>query len=59
MVWEDFTLAKVQTETAYRNAIVVAMAMGCSTNAAIDLLAMARRAGHPNNLDDFDRARCR
>src|SRR5580704_18630899 len=56
MVWEDLTPAKVQTEAAYRNAIVVAMAMGCSTNAVIHLLAMARRAGHAINLDDFDRA---
>jgi len=56
MVWEDVTPAKIQTEAAYRNAIVVAMAMGCSTNAVIHLLAMARRAGHSINLDDFDRA---
>jgi dihydroxy-acid dehydratase len=56
MVWEDITPAKIQTEAAYRNAIVVAMAMGCSTNAVIHLLAMARRAGHSINLDDFDRA---
>jgi dihydroxy-acid dehydratase len=56
MVWEDLTPAKIQTEPAYRNAIVVAMAMGCSTNAVIHLLAMARRAGHAIGLDDFDRA---
>ena len=56
MVWEDFTPAKIQTEAAFRNAIVVAMAMGCSTNAVIHLLAMARRAGHAIGLDDFDRA---
>ena len=54
MVWEDLTPAQVQTEAAYRNAIVVAMAMGCSTNAVIHLLAMARRAGHSITLDDFD-----
>ncbi|MDE2364971.1 MAG: dihydroxy-acid dehydratase [Hyphomicrobiales bacterium] len=56
MVWEDLTPAKIQTEQAYRNAIVVAMAMGCSTNAVIHLVAMARRAGHAISLDDFDRA---
>jgi len=28
--------------------------MGCSTNAVIHLLAMARRAGHAIGLDDFD-----
>ena len=57
MVWEDLTPAKIQTEAAFRNAIVVAMAMGCSTNAVIHLIAMARRAGHiPIGLDDFDAA---
>jgi dihydroxy-acid dehydratase len=54
MVWEDLTPAKIQTEGAFRNAIVVAMAMGCSTNAVIHLLAMARRAGHALSLEDFD-----
>jgi dihydroxy-acid dehydratase len=56
MVWEDLTPARIQTEAAYRNAIVVAMAMGCSTNAVIHLIAMARRAGHPIGLEDFDEA---
>ena len=33
------------------------MAMGCSTNALIHLLALARRAGHAEfGLEDFDRA---
>jgi dihydroxy-acid dehydratase len=33
------------------------MAMGCSTNAIIHLIAMARRAGHRRStLDDFDAA---
>ncbi len=40
---------------AYENAIAVAMAMGCSTNAIIHLIAMARRAGHAIGLDDFER----
>jgi dihydroxy-acid dehydratase len=56
MVWEDLTPARIQTEGAFRNAINVAMAMGCSTNAVIHLIAMARRAGHAIGLDDFDRA---
>jgi dihydroxy-acid dehydratase len=56
MVWEDLTPAKIQTEGAYRNAIVAAMAMGCSTNAVIHIVAMARRAGHSIGLDDFDAA---
>jgi dihydroxy-acid dehydratase len=56
MVWEDLTPARIQTEAAFRNAISVAMAMGCSTNAVIHIIAMARRAGHPIGLEDFDAA---
>ena len=41
---------------AYENAIAVAMAMGCSTNAIIHLIAMARRAGLDIGLDDFEKA---
>jgi dihydroxy-acid dehydratase len=56
MVWENLTPARILTEGAFRNAIIVAMAMGCSTNAVIHLVAMARRAGQPINLEDFDAA---
>lgn len=56
MVWEDLTPSKVQTTAAFRNAIVVAMAMGCSTNAIIHVVAQARRAGCDISLDDFERA---
>jgi dihydroxy-acid dehydratase len=56
MVWEDLTPAKIQTRAAYENAIKVAMAMGCSTNAIIHLIAMARRAGQDIGLDDFEKA---
>jgi dihydroxy-acid dehydratase len=56
MVWEDLTPARILTESAFRNAITVAMAMGCSTNAVIHILAMARRAGHAISLGDFDKA---
>lgn len=56
MVWEDLTPAKIQTRAAYENAITVAMAMGCSTNAIIHLIAMARRAGADIGLDDFEKA---
>ncbi|MGE0697564.1 MAG: L-arabinonate dehydratase [Hyphomicrobiaceae bacterium] len=56
MVWEDLTPARILTEGAFRNAITVAMAMGCSTNAVIHLIAMARRAGHAIGLEDFDAA---
>ncbi|MBU8539155.1 L-arabinonate dehydratase [Falsiroseomonas tokyonensis] len=56
MVWEDLTPKRIQIHKAFLNAINVAMAMGCSTNAIIHLIAMARRAGHDIGLDDFERA---
>jgi dihydroxy-acid dehydratase len=55
MVWEDLTPRRIQTKPAFENAIAVAMAMGCSTNAIIHLIAMARRAGCDIGLDDFER----
>jgi dihydroxy-acid dehydratase len=54
MVWEDLTPDKIQTRKAFENAIAVAMAMGCSTNAIIHLIAQARRAGQDIGLDDFE-----
>lgn len=56
MVWEDLIPSKVQTTAAFKNAIVVAMAMGCSTNAIIHVVAQARRAGCDISLDDFEHA---
>jgi dihydroxy-acid dehydratase len=56
MVWEDFTPAKMLSRASFENGIACAMAMGCSTNAIIHLIAMSRRAGHPVSLDDFDAA---
>ncbi len=54
MVWEDLTPDKIITPASTRNAVTVAMATGCSTNAIIHLIAMARRAGVPLGLDDLD-----
>ncbi|MEG0000853.1 L-arabinonate dehydratase [Comamonas sp.] len=54
MVWEDLTPAKMLTRANFENGIACAMAMGCSTNAIIHLIAMSRRAGHAVSLDDFD-----
>ncbi|MGJ4966401.1 L-arabinonate dehydratase [Bradyrhizobium sp. HKCCYLRH3061] len=56
MVWEDLTPAKIQSHAAFENAIAVAMAMGCSTNAIIHVIAQARRAGADIGLDDFEGA---
>ncbi len=54
MVWENLTPNKIVTEAAVRNAAIVAMATGCSTNAVVHLIAMARRAGVDLTLDDLD-----
>ncbi len=56
MVWEDLTPARIQTRAAFENGIAVAMAMGCSTNAVIHVIAQARRAGVDIGLEDFDKA---
>jgi dihydroxyacid dehydratase/phosphogluconate dehydratase len=56
MVWEDLTPNKIQTREAFLNGIAVAMAMGCSTNAIIHLIAQARRAEQEISLDDFEAA---
>ncbi|MDO9285277.1 MAG: L-arabinonate dehydratase [Aquabacterium sp.] len=58
MVWEDLTPARVLSRASFDNAIAVAMAMGCSTNAIIHVVAMSRRAGAhcAVDLDDFDAA---
>ena len=58
MVWEDLKPFDIMTRASFLNAIRVAMAMGCSTNAVIHVIAMARRAGHHITLDDFDAASC-
>jgi dihydroxy-acid dehydratase len=56
MVWENLAPGDIQTRESFANAITVAMAMGCSTNAIIHVIAQARRAGHDIGLDDFERA---
>jgi dihydroxy-acid dehydratase len=55
MVWEDLTPNKILTPAAFDNAIKVHMAMGGSTNAIIHVVAMARRAGIPVDMETFDR----
>ena len=54
MVSEDLTPNLILTAAAFRNAAIVAMATGCSTNAVVHLIAMARRAGVPMTLDELD-----
>lgn len=54
MVWEDLTPSRILTRRSFHNALVVQMALGGSTNAAIHVLAMAGRAGIELTLDDMD-----
>ena len=54
MIWEDLTPNEIINEASTRNAVTVAMATGCSTNAIIHLIAMARRAGVNLTLDQLD-----
>ncbi len=56
MVWEDLKPSDVLSRASFDNAVTAAMAFGCSTNAVIHLIAMARRAGVDLSLDDFDAA---
>jgi dihydroxy-acid dehydratase len=56
MVGEDLKPSDVLSMASFKNAIAVAMAMGCSTNAIIHLIAQARRAGQSLSLDDFEAA---
>ncbi len=56
MVWDDLTPTRLLSRKNFDNGIACAMAMGCSTNAIIHLIAMSRRAGHAVTLDDFDAA---
>ena len=56
MVWDDLVPQALLTRGAFLNAAAVQMALGGSTNAAVHLIAMARRAGVPFTLDDLDAA---
>ncbi len=49
----------ILTRLAFENAIAVVMALGGSTNAVLHLLAIARAAGVPLALDDFEAIRQR
>ena len=55
MVWEDLKPSNIITEKSIDNAVTVAMAMGCSTNAIIHIIAMARRSGIYLTMDDLDK----
>ncbi|MGH7672099.1 MAG: dihydroxy-acid dehydratase [Gemmatimonadales bacterium] len=55
----DVRPRQILTRQAFENAIAVTMAIGGSTNAVLHLLAIARAAGVPLTLDDFEAIRAR
>jgi dihydroxy-acid dehydratase len=58
MAWHDESPCTFLTREHFLNGINAAMAMGCSTNAIIHVVAMSRRAGKQCavDLNDFDAA---
>ena len=54
MVWEDLKPSRLLTRGSFQNALAVQMALGGSTNAAVHIIAMARRAGIDLTLADLD-----
>ncbi|SUA55257.1 Dihydroxy-acid dehydratase [Oligella ureolytica] len=56
MVHGDLKPSDILSDDSFQNAVKVAMALGCSTNAVVHLLAMAHRCGLPLDLSDFDQA---
>jgi len=54
MVWEDLKPSDLLCAEAIDNAITTVLALGGSTNAVIHLVALARRAGIPLELERFD-----
>ncbi|WP_137136336.1 L-arabinonate dehydratase [Rhizobium sp. FKY42] len=53
MVWEDLKPSDILNKASFENGLVAYMALGGSTNAAVHLVAMARRAGVDLTLDDM------
>jgi dihydroxy-acid dehydratase len=51
----DLKPLDIMTRAAFENAMVMVMAVGGSTNAVLHLIAIARAAGVPLALDDFQR----
>jgi dihydroxy-acid dehydratase len=55
MVSEDLTPSKIMTKKAFENAIVVASAIGASSNCPPHLSAIAKHMGVKINLNDWER----
>jgi dihydroxy-acid dehydratase len=54
MIQEDLTPQRILSRDSFLNAAAVQMALGGSTNAAVHIIAMARRAGVALTLADLD-----
>lgn len=54
MIWQDLKPSDILTNASFQNAVAVQMALGGSTNAAVHIIAMARRAGVKLTLNDLD-----
>ncbi len=54
LVKKNLTPRKIVTEKSFRNAIAVDMALGCSTNTVLHLLAISKEAKIPLDLKVFD-----
>ena len=52
---QDLRPSRILTRPAFENAIAAVAASGGSTNAVLHLLALAREAGVPLDIDDIDR----
>jgi dihydroxy-acid dehydratase len=52
---KDIKPLDIMTREAFENAITVVVALGGSTNAVLHLLAIAKTAGVPLSLDDFQK----
>jgi dihydroxy-acid dehydratase len=55
LVRDNIRPSDILTREAFENAITVCIALGGSTNAVLHMLAIAREAGIPLELDDFTR----
>src|SRR2546427_11097935 len=55
LVWEDATPKNLLTPSSFDNAVTCVLACRGSTNAPLHLIAMARPAGGPLDLDRVDR----
>lgn len=59
LVKKDIRPSKILTQDAFENALAVDMALGCSTNTVLHLLALAHEAGKPLDLETINKVGAR